>query len=146
MNLPLGWFPTHLFRRRPFIDPAQHFAVRVKGRYARPISRTAFASIMGHFNGQATTLMRLAALGREQAQRSANTGEPGEGAHNVLCSALERSAAIRMEYDEFISPISFNDHRAYQLVEDTHLALSHADRNVREALKLIERCICRSAS
>lgn len=146
MNLPLGWFPTHLFRRRPFLDPAQHFAVRVKGRYARPISRTAFASIMGHFNGQAMTLMRLAALGREQAQRSADTGEPGEWARNVLCSALEQSAAIRLEYDAFISPISFNDHRAYQLVEDTQRALSQADLNVREALKQIECCIYRSAS
>ena len=140
MNMSPGWFPAHLFRRRPSIDPARHFAVRVKGRYARPISRPAFASVMGNFNRQAVTLMRIAALGQERAHGMLNAGDCGVEALEILRVDLERSAGIRQEFDEFVGPISFNDHGAHKIVEGTQCALNQADLSVREALTKLESC------
>ncbi|MEM9106040.1 MAG: hypothetical protein AAGC96_10330 [Pseudomonadota bacterium] len=89
--------------------------------------------------------MTASTIGQQQAQRMVRSGESGEGARNVLRCALERSAAIRLEFEEFTGPTRFSDHRADQIVEDTRRTLGHADLNVREALKQIEACIFKSA-
>lgn len=142
MNLSPGFFPAKLIRRQTTIDPAQHFAVRVKGRYAKPISRHAFTAVMGNFNRQAAMLMRMAALGQEQARLVLRTGEPGEGARRLLHSAIERSAAIQSEFDAFIGPLIFKDHAAHLIVEGTKCALSQGDQDLRAALEQIEISLC----
>ena len=145
MNLSPGFFSSTLVWRSRTIDPAQHFAVRVKGRYAKPISRHAFTTVMGNFNRQAATLMRIAALGQEQAQRMLLTGESGEGARCVLHCALERSENIQGEFDDFIRPVSFNDSSAHLIVEGTLKALKRADHDIRNALKEIDASLCECA-
>jgi hypothetical protein len=145
MNLSPGFFSSNLVWRSRTIDPAQHFAVRVKGRYARPISRHAFTTPMGKFNRQAATLMRIAALGQEQAQRMLRTGESGEGARSVLHCALERSQNIQGEFDDFVRPVSFNDNTAHLIVEGTQKALKQADHDIRNALKAIDASLCEVA-
>ncbi len=141
MYLSPGFFPAKLIRRNTTIDPAQHFAVRVKGRYARPISRHAFTAVMGNFNRQAATLMRMAALVQEQAQIVMRTGEPADGARRVLHCAVEQSAVIQSEFYAFIGPVSFNDRSAHLIVEGTKRALCQGDQDVRAALKQLERSV-----
>ena len=126
-------------RRRQSIDPARHFAVRIRDGYAVPVSREQFLAAVHRVSGTASLLKKIAAAGMRDA---AGRVETRDGNRRLLAAIGERLAhAEKMQsaFESFVRQLIFGDQMAFADVERARKGMAEAIDEIRTALAALDR-------
>ena len=137
MNISTRVLKTLSGRRKQSIDPAKHFAVRIRDGYAVPVTREQFLSAVHRVGGTASLLKKIAAAGLRQASEPAARCD--RHLVQAMGSRLAEAERMQSDFDIFVRQLIFSDQNAFRVVEPARKAIAEAIVAFRTALAAINR-------
>lgn len=138
MTVSTRVFQTFSGRRRHTVDPAKHFAIRIKDGGAAPISREQFLDITHRVCGMASLLKKLAAAGIRDAKMMYKTGEFDDRLPVAIREKLTYAERMQSEFESYVRQLVFNDQSAFEVVDRARAGLAEAINEINAALRAFE--------
>ena len=124
-------------RRTKSIDPAQHFAVRIQGGNADPITREQFLVKVHTMSGKALLLSESAeTVGKRALRQSKYTGGIPRGSQE-LATKLAAAETLQAEFEGLIRQIIFTDPYANSIIELAREVFTEAIEAIRTMLAAV---------
>jgi hypothetical protein len=139
MNISARVFQNFPGRRRQSIDPARHFAVRIRNGYADPVSREQFLSAVHRVGGMASLLKKIAAAGMRDAARRVEARDGNKPLRAAIAEKLAHAQKMQSDFEAFVRQLIFGDQTAFAAVEQARKGMAEAIDEIKHALAALDR-------
>ncbi|MCP4315944.1 MAG: hypothetical protein GY789_07995 [Hyphomicrobiales bacterium] len=138
MEISSRAFEPLFAHRKRSIDPAKHFAVRIKDGYADTVTREQFLNISYEVIGMASLLKKLAAAVSNDAAKMFKTGEFNDGVRLATEHKLAHAKRMQSEFESYVRQLVFNDQAAFAIVHKSRNKMSEAIADMKNALHTVD--------